>query len=384
MAEKNNRKIAVVRRQYSPYGGAEVLTLGILEELLKTGISIDVLTWPRQEWPIQHSRLHIVPIGVPYGNRLWQTWIFEHAVRKYLAIHSFQRVFAIDLVSCFTHVSAAGGSHQTFLRITNESSTPIARLFRKTSLYHGYTIHLQKKGFTDPLVKKIHCCSKMVADDIHSDYLVPYEKMQVIPYWMNWEEIGPFFQNRRAIAEELSKTHGLNPDHTWIFFLGSGFSRKGLDIAIRGMSDLPESYHLMVVGNGNPQPYNHLASRLDLKNRVRFLGPQEKGWKFASLCKAVVLPSRYEPFGVAAAEAQAMGLPALVSDRTGYAERILPGRSGVILGSPFTEDAIHDAFHQLMQLIEEPRMSPDEVRALTQELNTRTILKKLIHDFLEL
>lgn len=384
MDGEDNRRIAVVRSQYSPYGGAEVLTLGILEELLKTDISIDLLTWPRQAWPHHHPRLHIVPIGVPYGNRLWQTWIFEHAVQKYLATHSFQRVFAIDLVSRFTHVSAAGGSHQTFLRIKNESSTPMARLFRKTSLYHGYTIHLQKKGFTNPLLKKIHCCSKMVADDIHRDYLVPYEKMQVIGYWMNWEEIGPFFQNRRAIAEDLSKRHGLNPDPTWIFFLGSGFSRKGLDIAIRGLSHLPESYCLMVVGNDNPRPYTHLASRLGLKHRVRFLGPQEKGWKFASLCKAVVLPSRYEPFGVAAAEAQAMGLPALVSNRTGYAEWILPGRSGVILKSPFTEDALHDAFHQLMQLIGEPRMSPDEIRALTQELNTRTILKRLIHDFLEL
>jgi UDP-glucose:(heptosyl)LPS alpha-1,3-glucosyltransferase len=384
MAEKDSGTIAVVRSQYSPYGGAEVLTLGILEELLKTDISVDLLTWPRQEWPLRHPRLHIVSIGVPYGNRLWQTWMFERAVRKYLDTHALELVLAVDLVSRFTHVSAAGGSHRTFLRIKNESSTPIARLFRKASLYHGYALNLQNKGFTNPLLKKIHCCSKMVADDIHRDYHVPYEKMQVIYYWMNWEEIGSFFQNRGAIAEDLSKAHGLNPNHTWILFLGSGFSRKGLDIAIRGMSHLPESYHLMVVGNDNPHPYIHLASRLGLKHRVRFLGPQEKGWKFASLCKAAVLPSRYEPFGIAAAEAQAMGLPALVSDRTGYAECILPGRSGVALKSPFTEDAIHDAFHQLMQLIREPRMSPDEVRAHTQELNTRTILKKLIHDFLEL
>ena len=45
----------------------------------------------------------------------------------------------------------------------------------------------------------------------------------------------------------------------------------------------------------------------------------------------MVLPSRYEPFGLAAAEVQAMGIPVLVSENTGYAELVLPGRSGIIL-----------------------------------------------------
>jgi UDP-glucose:(heptosyl)LPS alpha-1,3-glucosyltransferase len=384
MAGDDRRKLAVVRSSYTPYGGAEIVTLGILEELLKRDVPIHLLTCPNQEWPLHHPRLHTVPLGIPYGNRLWQAWLFEHAVQKYLAAHPFKRIFAIDFVSQFTHVSAAGGSHRTFLRMKNEISSPISRSYRNLSLYHRYTVYLQKKGFTNPLLEKIHCVSKMVAHDIHKDYLVPYEKMQVIYNGVNWEEIGTFFKDRNAVAEEISKRHGLSPEHTYIFFLGSGFLRKGLDVAIRGIAHLPESYHLIVVGKDNPRSYIHLASRLHLRDRIHFLGPQEKGWKFASLCKAAVLPSHYEPFGVAAAEAQAMGLPALVSDKTGYAELILPGKNGIILRRPFVEDEIAEAFHQLRQLVEEPRMSPGEIRALTQQLDSRTILMKMVDQFLGL
>jgi UDP-glucose:(heptosyl)LPS alpha-1,3-glucosyltransferase len=384
MTEDKSGKLAVVRSSYTPYGGAEIVTLDILEELLKTNVSVYLLTRPDQQWPLHHPRLRTVPLGFSYGNRLWQAWLFEHAVQKYLATHPFRRIFAIDFVSQFTHVSAAGGSHRAFLRMKNEISSPISRSYRNISLYHRYTVHLQKKGFTNPLLEKIHCVSKMVAHDIHEDYLVPYEKMQVIYNGVNWEEIGTFFKDRNAVAEEISKKHCLRPEHTYVLFLGSGFLRKGLDVAIRGIAHLPESYHLLVVGKDNPRSYIQLASRLHLRNRIHFLGPQEKGWKFASLCKAAVLPSHYEPFGVAAAEAQAMGLPALVSDKTGYAELILPGKNGIILRRPFVEDGIGGAFHQLRQLIEEPRMSPSEIRALTQQLDSRTILTKMIDQFLDL
>jgi UDP-glucose:(heptosyl)LPS alpha-1,3-glucosyltransferase len=384
VAEDDSRKLAVVRSSYTPYGGAEIVTLGILEELLKRNVSVHLLTWPNQEWPLHHSRLSTVPLGIPYGNRLWQAWFFEQAVQKYFAAHPFKRIFAIDFVSHFTHVSAAGGSHRTFLKMKNEISSPISRSYRNLSLYHRYTVHVQKKGFTNPLLEKIHCVSKMVAHDIHKDYLVPYEKMQVIYNGVNWEEIGTFFKDRNAVAEEISKRRGLSPEHTYILFLGSGFLRKGLDVAIRGIAHLPESYHLIVVGKDNPRSYIQLASRLHLRDRIHFLGPQEKGWRLASLCKAAVLPSHYEPFGVAAAEAQAMGLPVLVSDKTGYAELILPGKNGIILRRPFVEDAIAGAFHQLRQLIEEPTMSPGEIRALTERLDSRTILREMVDQFLDL
>lgn len=374
-------EIAVVRSSYSPYGGLEMWTAELVKRILATGARVSLLTLPHQKWPISHPNLKIIPLGSLIKNRLWQLWRFEHSVCNYLSSHSFKVVFSLDRVSCFTHFSAGEGSHKTFLQVKNENSSEAARLFRKFSLFHAYTLYIEKKGFHNPQLKKIHCCSNMVAKDIGNDYLVDSEIFQVIYNGINGREIGNAFNNRAVIGDELLKAHGLDPLDNRLLFLGSGFARKGLDIAIKGLVFLPQSYHLIVVGKDSCRAYKRQAEKLGLEKRVHFLGPQPQGWRYASICKALILPSRYEPFGLAAAEAQAMGIPVLVSENTGYAELVSPGRNGIILKN--YED-IKQAFTDLQYLIEDPRMSSSQIREEVSSLDNDIIMGKIIRDFLEI
>jgi UDP-glucose:(heptosyl)LPS alpha-1,3-glucosyltransferase len=374
-------KIAVVKSSYSPYGGLEVRTAELVKRILATGIKINLLTLPRQKWPISHPNLKIIPLGSLIKNRLWQLWRFERSVCNHLSAHSFKAVFSLDRVSCFTHFSAGEGSHKTFLRVKNSNSSAAARLFRKISLFHAYTLYIEKKGFHNPQLKKIHCNSRMAAKDIGDDYLVDSEKFQVIYNGVNWREIGNAFNNRAVIGEELLKAHGLDSSNNLLLFLGSDFARKGLDIAIKGLVFLPGSYHLIVVGKDSCRAYMRQAEKLGLTKRVHFLGPQAQGWRYASICKAMILPSRYDPFPGAAAEAQAMGIPVLVSENTGYAELISQGRNGIILKN--YED-IKQAFTNLQYLIEDPSMSPSQIREAISHLDNDIIMGKIIRDFLEI
>ena len=114
------------------------------------------------------------------------------------------------------------------------------------------------------------------------------------------------------------------------------------------------------------------------------MGAQEKGWRYASICKALVLASLYEPFGGAAAEAQAMGLPVLISDKNGYMDWVIPKRNGLVLESPMIKDRIHNAFMELVELIEHPKMTPEQIRQHIKVLDNEVILEKLIRDFLEI
>jgi UDP-glucose:(heptosyl)LPS alpha-1,3-glucosyltransferase len=201
---------------------------------------------------------------------------------------------------------------------------------------------------------------------------------------IDWKEIGDTFNSKSAIAGELCKKHSINPKWNCLLFLGSGFSRKGLDIAIEGLLAVPESYHLLVVGKGAKHAYLHRASKLGLSHRVHFLGAQEKGWKYASVSRALVLPSRYDPFPGAAAEGHAMGLPVLVSDKNGYADWVVNGKNGIVLQSPMTMDNILDAFAQLLRLIEKPQMTAAQIRAHARNVDNDVILNKLLTEFLEI
>jgi len=375
------KDIAVIRSSYSPYGGLEVQAADFIRSLLAKNIKVSLLTLPRQPWPIVHPNLEIITLGSLIKNRLWQLWRFERAVVNYLSFHSFQTVFSLDRVSCYTHFSAQEGSHKSFLCVKNRLSSTPARLFRKLSLFHASMLQVEKKGFHNPLLEKIHCCSHMVARDIGNDYLVDPGKFQIIYNGINWKDIGNTFMNRAFIGDGLLKAHGLHPSHKYLLFLGSGFVRKGLHIAISGLVFLPESYHLIVVGKDRCGAYIRQAEKLGLKQRVHFLGPQAQGWRYAAICKALILPSAYEPFGLAAAEAQAMGLPILVSENTGYAELVSPGRNGVVLKN---NGNIKDAFIEIQHLMESPVLTPEQIREHVSCLDNDIITEKIIREFLEL
>jgi UDP-glucose:(heptosyl)LPS alpha-1,3-glucosyltransferase len=377
------KKIAIIRGSYSPYGGAETLTAALLHNMLESDVDVSLLTLPHQPWNISHPNLHIIPLGSPVRERLWQLWRFEQSVCNYLENNSFDCVFAIDRVSCFTHFHAGGGSHKTFLRIKNQNSNRISRLFRKISLFHASMLYIEKKGYSNPKLKKIHCCSQMVANDLCNDYPIEPNKCQIIFIGINWKEMGAVFENRAAVASELIKSHALNPERSYLLFLGSGYSRKGLDIAIEGLSGLPDSYHLIVVGKDNERGYLYQSEKLRVRHRVHFFGAKKEGWRYAALCKGFILPSRYEPFGLAAAEAQAMGIPVLVSENTGYAELVLPGKNGIILKNPVNRDNIRQAFTELKELIEKPHMSPEQIRENISHLDNHLVFQK-IREFLEI
>jgi UDP-glucose:(heptosyl)LPS alpha-1,3-glucosyltransferase len=380
----NLKKLALIRSGYSPFGGIEMHALSLMNKLLSHNVQIDLLTWPNQNWPISHPNLNIVEMGANKGTRLFQSWIFNKSVRQYLQDRSYHCVFSMDQVDTCTHIHAGGGSHKVFLQIKNQSSSVISRMFRKISLFHNYLLFLEKKAFTGQMLQKIRCCSEMVRQDISNHYQVPEHKMIVVHNGIDWSGIGSFFEDRLTLKEKIQKKDALNPNWKILLFLGSGFQRKGLDIAIKGLAHMDDNFHLLVIGKGSPKPFMQIAKKIGVENRVHILGPQEKGWQYAAVCKGFVLPSRYEPFGRAAAEAQSMGIPALVSNRTGYAELIQHKKNGIVINFPESDNEIHNSFHNFADLINNPVLTSEDIRNHIAHLDDESVIQTLIRDFLSL
>lgn len=378
----SEKQIIVIRSTYTAAGGVERVAVGLIEGLLKRGLRVTLLSAPNQKWPLSGPHLDIVPVGIGRGHRLLQAWSFNQGVRRYLSRHRTSCVLSLDKVVDFTHLHAGGGTHKTFLEIRRQYDRGIAGFFRRISLFHRYILYLEKKGFKSPGLQKVRCNSSLVLDDIRRDYDVPLEKLIVVPSGIRWKEMGPVFDDRRAVAAELCRRHQLRSEWKMLLFLGSGFSRKGLDVAIHGLGYTPSDYHLVVVGKGRSGSYQKQASGMGLGGRVHFLGPQPKGWRFAALARAIVLPSQYDPFGGAAAEGHAMGIPVLVSDKTGYADDVIHGQNGVILKTPMTDSAVRQAFTRLHALIENPQWTAEQLREYARKVDDDVILDKLIEEFL--
>lgn len=375
-------KIILIRSTYAAIGGVERVAVSLIRGLLRKGIGVTLLTLPGQQWPLSHPDLTIVNLGVRRGHRLIPAWTFNRSVNRYLALNKSDCVLSLDKVTRFTHLHAGGGTHKTFLKIKARYSSAPARFFLKWSLFHRYILRIEKKGFENPALVKIRCNSRMVMEIIGQDYGVAPEKMVLIHSGIRWKEMEDAFVRRTEVGQALCRQNNLDPKWKIVLFLGSGFPNKGLDIAIQGLAAMSADYHLVVVGKGAPQPYRRMAVTLGLDHRVHFLGPRPDGWQYASLCKALVLPSQYDPFGGAAAEGHAMGVPVLVSDRTGYADWVVPGENGIVLKTPMQTDGIQRAFSALEKLIERPAWTPEQLRQHARNVDDDVILEQLLSRFL--
>jgi len=99
---------------------------------------------------------------------------------------------------------------------------------------------------------------------------------------------------------------------------------------------LPPPADLAVVGHDRrARDYAHLATRLGIADRVRFLGPQREVPAFYGAADALVLPTLYDPFPNVALEALACGLPVITSTQCGAAE--LLSQTGLVVDALDTD-----------------------------------------------
>ncbi len=119
---------------------------------------------------------------------------------------------------------------------------------------------------------------------------------------------------------ELARGAG---DASTILAVGTIERRKNLEVLVRTLARLPDA-RLMAVGPHTPYAAECavLAQSLGVANRVEMPGYVTRGRLLALYreCAVVAVPSRYEGFGYAAAQALCAGAPCVVSDRSSLAE----------------------------------------------------------------
>lgn len=144
----------------------------------------------------------------------------------------------------------------------------------------------------------------------------------------------------------------LDPKTRLIFFLGRLSFIKGLDHLVKAFARLESEAHLVIAGPDDSDGCAHtvraLIAEFQLGDRVTLAGPIYGEAKLEALVDAdlFVLPSRYESFGNAAAEAIACGTPALVTDRCGIAP-LVDGKAGLVV--PYDVPALHKGMARLLK-----------------------------------
>ena len=166
----------------------------------------------------------------------------------------------------------------------------------------------------------------------------------------------PIEPGRRGVAR---KRVGVPEDAFLIVLPARLVPIKGHGVLLESMATLrsEKDWHpyCVALGEGPERAALEAKARaLGLQEIVRFEGvvPQSQVFELMQSADAVVLPSLHEPFGIAAAEAMALGVPTVITDAYGFKD--LAGRDGAaLLVKPGDSRSLAEA---LWRLRSEPKL----------------------------
>jgi glycogen(starch) synthase len=138
-----------------------------------------------------------------------------------------------------------------------------------------------------------------------------------------------------------------------LLFFGRLEWEKGVQDIIGALPRIRRTHpgtRLVVAGRGSyAKALEDLARKLRVRRAIDFAGHLTDGGLGATLAAAdaVVLPSRYEPFGIVALEAAAAGAPLVASTAGGLGEVVVQGETGLSF-TPGDIDGIATAVRQVL------------------------------------
>lgn len=331
-------KIALIRRAYTPFGGAERYMARLVAGLAAERHDVHILAARWDAPPTPGVTFHRVPV---VGGPGWLTALtFSRGCSRIIDRERFDCVFSLERTLRQDIYRAGDGCHRQWLTQKNLGRGILQRAWTWLNPLQLAYIRLERRMFTDPGLRAIIANSEGGKREIVRLYGVDPARIHVV-----YNGIDPVARQpeerercRRELAAEFGLTDGLR-----LLYVGSGFHRKGVAAAIRAVARLEMPFCLFIVGKGRPAAYRRLATRLGIGDRVFFTGPRRDVERFYLGCDIFLFPTLYDPFSNATLEAMAHGLPAITSRFNGAAELIRHGENGFVVEDPLDTAAIADA-----------------------------------------
>jgi UDP-glucose:(heptosyl)LPS alpha-1,3-glucosyltransferase len=320
-------KLAIVRRRYAPFGGAERFIETIAGELAKAGHELSVVA---ESWPgsttLNVRRVDVSPGGATRRGKLAH---FQREAATLLARANFDLVQTHERLLTADIFRAGDGVHAAWLaRLAAEQGSSRA-LLRRANPMHRLIVATERKMASETDMVFV-ANSSLVAREV-SDWLnVPASRIRTIENGVDGTMFHRPSETERTAARRRFNVEGDDPV---IAFVGSGFERKGAFRLVETLA-LPALRHAraLIVGRDRRQDaLQKRIERLGLAGRVQLLGGVNDPLAVYHAADVFALPSLYDPMPNAALEALACGLPLVVTADTGIADAVREHDAGVVV-----------------------------------------------------
>lgn len=206
------------------------------------------------------------------------------------------------------------------LKVASQLGIPIR-------ISHSHTTHDSKKDsllrdiyrkYMRSLIKKystkMYGCSKDACEYLYGKKCWKDNRVEFLPNAIDINLFSDLKYDRRIVVKEL----GLGKGQTIIGHIGRFVKQKNHSFLIdifEKFLDFKQDSHLLLIGEGeDKENIKKYVNEKGIENNVHFLGVRDDIASILSEIDLFLLPSLYEGLGIVLVEAQAAGVPCLVSN----------------------------------------------------------------------
>jgi glycosyltransferase involved in cell wall biosynthesis len=177
-------------------------------------------------------------------------------------------------------------------------------------------------------------CSRFMLEEVQSYFHTSISRMDVVFNGVNTDDLRNGYNRDELLTmrERCSER-----DERIVFAVARLVYEKGMhrlvEAAPRILGEFPQT-RIIIAGKGpEAKDLEQRALQLGVSDQIEFVGfvsDEERNQYYQNACCAV-FPSLYEPFGIVAIEAMALGCPVIVSDVGGLGEIVKHEENGITI-----------------------------------------------------
>jgi glycosyltransferase involved in cell wall biosynthesis len=319
----------IVAGDLTPLGGMDVANHALAKHLAAGGAEVHLVTHRAWEDLLAMPGVSLHAVSRPLRSHVLGGPFLARAGRR-----EWRR-----LGSRRAHAVVNGGNCRlpgaNWVHYLHAAYTPDTRHRRaKATLARRLDLARERAALREARV--VICNSRRTKNDVAARLGIPENRIEVIYYGSDPARFPPISHDeriraRRAIAGD---------DRPLVGFVGAlGDRRKGFDTLFAAWQDLCSrrdwDANLVVVGSGAEQPrWQARAEEAGLGRRMHFLGFRTDVPEVLAALDVLVHPARYEAYGLSVHEAICRGVPAIVSESAGVAEKYPRTVSDLLINDP--------------------------------------------------
>lgn len=233
-------------------------------------------------------------------------WRFDRRVAwDQVLLPQRARASGADLLHCASGTMPLRAPMPTIVTVHDVAWLKVQRHTRPYARYYFGAFALQRYRHAQAIVVDSTFSRSELLDVLH----VPQERVHVV---------------YPGVASDYCTLVRRPSGEPVILVPGTVERRKNLEVLIRALALLPRGVRVVSVGPATPyrEECERLAAQAGVEERIAWRGyvSREALLELYATCALVAVPSRYEGFGYAAAQALCSGTPVIVSDASSLPE----------------------------------------------------------------